>query len=93
MFLKPQGYGETTDPSLPSPERHDTFTCKHCMRIVVVKPRCAPEDLGGICKGCMGLICPACYARRMAGEGCDHWEKAFERMEARARFLKSVGLE
>jgi hypothetical protein len=66
---------------------HDTFTCQHCNKLVVVKHRCRPEDLGGRCTCCGGLICPHC-----AGGSCDHIEQKLERAEARYHALQSYGL-
>jgi hypothetical protein len=66
---------------------HDTFTCQHCGRIVVVRHGCSPEELGGRCTCCGGLICPDCV-----GKGCDHIEKKLERAEAREKALRSYGL-
>ena len=69
-------------------KEQDSFTCHHCQRVVLVAPRQKGEDIGGMCKVCMGLICPVCV-----GEGrCETWEKKMERQEARERFLRSAGL-
>lgn len=65
----------------------DTFTCKHCSRVVHVKPKERPEDLGGLCKQCMGLICCNCLDK-----GCAPFEKKLEAAEARARALRSYGV-
>lgn len=64
----------------------DGYTCNHCQRIVHVQPRQRPEDLGGLCKVCMNLLCPHCYALRMKGAVCKTWEKQMDEMEARDRF-------
>lgn len=58
-----------------------TFTCKHCQRIVAVKPFCDPADLGGQCPHGCGLICPACV-----GKGCDPFEEKLARAEARRSY-------
>lgn len=69
-------------------EECDTFTCFHCNRVVFVKPKCDPADLGGLCKGCMKLICANCV-----GKGnCDPWEEQMKRAEARYLFLCDAGL-
>ena len=65
----------------------DTFTCFHCGRVIHVKPKMDAADLGGLCKLCMKLICPACL-----GNGCSPLEKKLEQMEARGRALRSYGL-
>lgn len=36
-MLRPQGYMQVIDPDLSVVE-HDTITCKHCQRIVFIKP-------------------------------------------------------
>lgn len=63
---------------------HDTFTCQHCNRIVEVKPFCSPSDIefGGQCKGCMGLVCLACYDKAE----CRPIEKWCEQQERKWRF-------
>lgn len=63
----------------------DTFTCSHCQRIVRVKPRCDPADMGGRCGVCDRLICPTCV-----GRGCTPWEKRMEEMERRERLRRDV---
>ena len=39
---------------------YDTFTCGHCGAVKHVRVKERPEDLGGLCKSCMKLICPSC---------------------------------
>ncbi len=82
---RPQGYAV-----LSAPERIvecDTFTCGHCQHIIHIPPRSNPEDLGGLCKVCMRLICPACLPK-----GCMPFEEKLKKMEARGRALRSYGL-
>jgi hypothetical protein len=63
----------------------DTFTCQHCGKIVPVPPMAkANETPGGQCKGCMGLVCTACYDRG----GCDPLEKKLERQERIGRWRR-----
>lgn len=66
----------------------DTYTCAHCNAVKHVSPKCDPADLGGLCKQCMGLICPKCVEKRT----CTPWEKQMEAMEARQRFREAAGL-
>ena len=70
------------------PIERSTFTCAHCCRVVIVKPKCDPADVGGLCKQCMGLICPRCYDLGR----CDPLEKKLERAEAKDRFRRSLGI-
>lgn len=42
----------------------DTFTCQHCNKITSVKAYERPEDAGGMCGVCAGLICKECHAKR-----------------------------
>ena len=66
----------------------DTYTCGHCNRVMHVKPRCDPADLGGLCKKCMELVCPRCY-----GKGtCTPWEQEMLRREASYEALRSYGM-
>lgn len=82
---KPQGYACISSPD--GIREADTFTCAHCQRITHVKSGAKAEDLGGLCKSCMGLICSHCV-----GKGCTPFEKVLEREEARYHALRSYGL-
>ena len=85
-MLRPGGYACIADPVFGRREL-DTFTCAHCNRITHVKPEQRPEDIGGLCKVCMGLICPMCV-----GRACVPFLKKLDQMEARARALRSHGI-
>jgi hypothetical protein len=65
-----------------------SFTCAHCQRIVLLQARASAAESGGWC-GVEGKpICGPC-----ASDGtCRPWEKQFEKIEARDRFLRSAGL-
>jgi hypothetical protein len=67
-------------------QEHDTFTCRHCNRIVVVKPKADPADMGGRCYVCDSLICKVCVARGL----CDVIEKKLDRAEARDRLYRDM---
>lgn len=64
-----------------------SFTCQHCNRVIPVPFGSDPSDIGGLCKSCMGLICPQCVGRG----GCDPIEAKIDRMENLRRFLQDVG--
>lgn len=66
-------------------QKADTFTCKHCNNIVVVKPFADPADMGGRCTCCDSLICPKCV-----GKGCDTMEQKLERWEAQDRLYREM---
>lgn len=66
----PGGWGFITHPD-GKVEEHETYTCKHCNRVNRVKPKQRAEDIGGLCKMCMKLICPECVNRG----GCTPLEK------------------
>lgn len=89
-MLNPGGYATWTSPE--SLTERDTFTCGHCNNIVIVPPKANPSDLGGMCKSCMKLICPKCTALWNRTNKCTPFEKQLEKIEARARFLRSAGL-
>jgi len=64
----------------------DTYTCRHCNRIVAVRPMCDPMELGRRCGACDGLLC-----RRCSGlDGCTHIEVRLEAIERRAALIKSM---
>jgi hypothetical protein len=83
-MLRPGGHLLIAGPD--GKREHDTFTCGHCQRVVIVRHRAAAADCGGMCKRCMKLTCPRCTA---AG-ACTPFEKKLERAEARARLLKAI---
>lgn len=82
----PQGYATWTTPER-TVER-DSFTCHHCGRITIVPPKADPANLGGLCKQCMGLICPRCTT----DPRCVPLLKRIEQMEARDRLRRAVGV-
>jgi len=82
--LRPGGYACIADADGGRREC-DTFTCGHCNRITHVAARQAPEDIGGLCKVCMALICAACV-----GRPCVPFLETLDRMEARARFRREI---
>lgn len=88
---RPQGYSQIwgtglsnlDDPGLAALHRDkecDTFTCAHCNSIVHVPPLTDPADIGGLCRVCDGLICPACTDLR----ACAPFEAKLERQLTRA---------
>lgn len=80
MMLRPQGYATVSDPDSGLTER-DTLTCSHCNSVKYVKPKERPEDIGGLCKICMGLICAHCVGKPCVPfmEKVDRLEKAIEK--------------
>lgn len=83
---RPGGYALVTR----SDGRHiecDTFTCKHCNRIVHVRPKQDPAELGGMCKVCSGLVCSECV-----GKGCDEIQRKLDRWEASYHARRSYGM-
>lgn len=83
----PGGYALICDP-VSGLREMDTFTCKHCNGVKYVRPKERPEDLGGLCKVCMGLICGPCV-----NDGtCVPFEKKLEQVEARDRARRSYGI-
>lgn len=83
---RPGGYAFTFDVGGIRQEA-DTFTCNHCNKVVFVKPKCDPADLGGMCRICAKMICPTCVDLGV----CDPVEKKLEREEARYHALRSYG--
>ncbi len=57
------GLDNVSDPGQAALNRDgecDTFTCKHCNCVVHVPAMTDPSNIGGMCRQCMGLICPNC---------------------------------
>lgn len=63
----------------------DTFRCNHCQKIVHVKPKASPTDLGGHCRQCDELICSGCVAEGF----CAPWEQQMREMEERQASRRS----
>lgn len=84
----PGGYLSGTAPEGVVVAEHDTFTCAHCNRVVMVRPKERPEDIGGFCGGCSGLICGPCAD----DPGCTPIEKRLEAWERRTDTLRSYGM-
>lgn len=84
---KAGGYAIICDPCAPIKEM-DTFTCHHCDRIVHVEAKANVDDLGGMCRICMKLVCPRCVD---AGT-CTPLEKRLTEQENKYHTLKSYGL-
>lgn len=57
---------------------HDTFTCRHCQKLVKVPAFAKPEDVGGLCYVCMAPVCPQCTDKGQ----CDPFEEKLKREEA-----------
>jgi hypothetical protein len=94
------GYLMIVDPGAPITER-DTCACRHCQRIIEIKPGSAAtvflipdaqgnykEEPGAFCRCCMGPVCLPCEAKGT----CTPFEKQLEQAEARFRFHRSIGL-
>lgn len=80
-------YSVTFHPDQPVQEQ-DSFTCGHCSKVVFVGPGQKGEDVGGLCKCCMNLICGPCVDLMV----CDVFERKLERAEARDRMLRQMGI-
>ena len=87
MMLRPQGYAVFTDKETGKKTEYDTVTCRHCQRMFHVGPKQRPEDVGGLCFVCMGLICKECV-----GKGCDEIQRKLDRAEASYHARRSYGI-
>lgn len=83
---RPGGYACIIDPD-DGVRECDTFTCAHCQRITHVRAKARPEDVGGLCKCCMGLICPRCLSKP-----CVPFLKKLEQAEASYHARRSYGI-
>ena len=57
----------------------DCFSCGHCNRVTHVAVKQKAEDLGGLCKQCMKLICAQCAVSGRClplEKQLDAWERA-----------------
>ena len=84
---KPGGVLIATDVN-GSVDETDSFSCGHCNRVVLVPVKCNPDDLGGHCRVCMAMICPACVS---TGK-CDPLEEKLARAEASYEARRSYDL-
>jgi hypothetical protein len=85
-------------------QEFDTVQCRHCQRIVQVKPgtwgqtylvpdgQAYREEPGAYCSSCSGPLCLPCERAGGCEHGSRHWERQMERYEARHALLRSVGL-
>ena len=64
----------------------DTYTCNHCQVVTFVPPKERPENMGGLCKICMSLICVNCLDK-----GCTPWEEELNKQAAKYEALRSYG--
>lgn len=78
------GYLVVTDPS--GAVERDTLTCCHCNAVFVVDPPPAPM-VGGFCRMCMKATCTSC-----ASKGCTPFLKKVEKLEAKDRLRRAVGV-
>lgn len=66
----------------------DSYTCGHCNQVVMVNVGERPEDIGGLCKQCMSLVCPHCV---ITGR-CEPLEERLAKQEQRYHALRSYGV-
>ena len=62
----------------PGLHESDTFTCKHCNRVVHVRAHANPDEFGSMCRNCMKMVCPTC-----ADKGCTPFLKKIDEEEER----------
>jgi len=99
--MKVHGYATIVEPEKRIVE-FDVLTCHHCQRQIFVKPRTGAtvylrynrrthmwrEDAGSFCRQCMEPVCLSCHVLGT----CTPWEQQLDRMEARDRLRRSVGV-
>lgn len=85
---KDGGYLQVFDEFGGTASEHKTYTCEHCNKVVIVKHKMRPDDMGGHCRICDGLLCPLCVS---TGK-CDPFEKKLEAWEHKQMSLKSYGI-
>jgi hypothetical protein len=80
-MLKPSGLVFETDTATGNVKEIETFMCKHCGKHTVLWKGQPPDEAGGYCYSCGGMVCKAC-----AGKGCDPLEKKLEAWARRENF-------
>lgn len=88
MSLREGGYLQVFDEFGSTASEHKTYTCDHCNKVVIVKHKMRPEDMGGHCRICDGLLCPTCVATGI----CEPFEEKLKQMEQKQFILKSYGI-
>lgn len=86
--MKAGGWLVTTDKESGREIVNETFTCRHCQKIVVVPPKASPTDLGGLCRMCDKMICPACVSNGT----CSPFEENMRRQAASYHARRSYGI-
>lgn len=93
------GYATIIDPDESRPVEMDTCNCAHCQRMIFLHDRTGrrkkaedsnggKHDPGGWCLCCSANICGPC-----ADQGqCTPYMEKIEAIEARGRFLRSIGI-
>jgi hypothetical protein len=97
-MIRPHGYVTIAHPESRTIER-DAVSCRHCQRIVFVKPGTVStvylepqqdgtwkETPGAFCRCCMAPICLRCEAQGV----CTPFLKQIEAAEARQRLRAAV---
>ena len=84
-MLRANNYAVIFNPDGPTIERNN-FTCGHCQRVTFVLPGQRADDIGGLCKVCMNLICPECTDKMV----CDPFEEKLKRSEASDRLRRQL---
>ena len=85
----PKGYAVVTNVDGRVRE-FDTYTCAHCQRVTHVMAGQKPEDLGGLCRHCMGLVCSQCVDAPCVP--AEEMIRAIERRWEREEMLRSLGI-
>jgi hypothetical protein len=71
----------------------ETYTCAHCNSVVEYRDNMGQNDKLVFCPMEHTPICPKCAARAgKTASGCEVFEKKMEKIEARDRMLRSMGL-
>lgn len=86
------GYLIGSDPTSSLPIERDSFTCRHCNKVQLVKPYTDPRDYGGKCNRCQGIICRACVEKARAGARCLPFEDFLTKIERHDQFRRDAGL-
>lgn len=87
-----KGFFTTEDPNTGQIVEKETYSCGHCQHTTILEHSQRLDDVGMYCLACARPCCKGCAEKMAHGAMCETWEAKFDKIEARARSLASMGL-